>query len=90
MEWLVLIIGAAAIWYFRRSRARPKVDLTHLPERFVVFDLETTGLDPSKHEIIEIGAIRVNRDSDQHESFQALVKPAGKVPKRITELTGIS
>jgi len=90
MEWLVLIIVAAAIWYFRRSRARPKVDLTHLPERFIVFDLETTGLDPSNHEIIEIGAIRVNRDSDQHESFQALVKPAGKVPKRITELTGIS
>lgn len=90
MEWLILIIVAVAIWYFWRSRLRPKVDLTHLPERFVVFDLETTGLDPSKHEIIEIGAIRVNRDSVQHETFQVLIKPARKVPKKITELTGIS
>ena len=64
--------------------------LAPLPERFVVFDLETTGLDWSKHEIIEIGAIRVNRDSTNHDTFQALVRPTRKVPKKITELTGIT
>jgi DNA polymerase III epsilon subunit family exonuclease len=65
-------------------------DLSMLPERFIVFDLETTGLNPNMHEIIEFGAIRVNRDANNHATFQALVKPERKVPKRITDLTGIS
>jgi DNA polymerase III epsilon subunit family exonuclease len=73
---------------FRRSY--PKVSVAYLPEHFIVFDLETTGLDATKHEIIEIGAIRVNRDSINHETFQALVKPTKKIPKKIIELTGIS
>jgi len=53
------------------------IGLSSLPERFVVFDLETTGLKAGQHEIIEIGAIRVNRDSNQHETFSALVMPEG-------------
>jgi DNA polymerase III subunit epsilon len=56
----------------------------------VVFDLETTGLNPERHEIIEIGAIKVNRDSDVHQTFQALVKPVKRIPKKITEITGIT
>ncbi len=92
MELLVvlvlLIIGGLAFLLFRRRGYR--VSIAHLPERFVVFDLETTGLDPERHEIIEIAAIRVNRDSANHQAFQALVKPNKKVPKKIIELTGIS
>ena len=61
-----------------------------VPPKFVVFDLETTGLDPTRHEIIEIGAIRVNRDSNVHDTLQCLVKPMKPVPKRITRLTGIT
>lgn len=90
VEWLVIIALAAVVIYFLRSRGKPQVSLSHLPERFVVFDLETTGLDPEKHEIIEFGAIRVNRDSVNHDTFQSLVKPSRKVPKKITELTGIN
>jgi restriction system protein len=66
------------------------LNISFLPERFIIFDLETTGLDPTRHEIIEIGAIRANRDSDQHETFRTLVKPLKKIPKAITEFTGIS
>lgn len=73
-----------------RSRAKPEISLAHLPEQFIVFDLETTGLNPDKHEIIEIGAIPVNRDSTNHDTFKSLVKPARQVPKKITELTGIN
>lgn len=66
-----------------------KADKSMLPEQFVVFDLETTGLDADRHEIIEIGAIKVNRDSDEHQTFTVLVMPKGRISSRITELTGI-
>ena len=90
---LVILIGG---YLFFRSRGRSesgqedKVDISMLPEQFVVLDLETTGLDPIKHEIIEIGAVKVNRDSDNHTTFQALIKPSKKVPKKITQITGIT
>lgn len=61
-----------------------------LPEKFVVVDIETTGLDSTKHEIIEIGAVMVNRDSTMHDTFSSLVKPEKKLSKRITEITGIT
>jgi DNA polymerase III subunit epsilon len=67
-----------------------KQRLDHLPEQFIVFDLETTGLDAGKHEIIEFGAIRANRDSNHHEALQILVRPSKKIPQKITELTGIT
>lgn len=90
MTWFVIAIIAAAIIYILVKRRKGRPDLSILPERFVVFDLETTGLKPDTHEIIEIGAIRVNRDSDKHDTFQALVRPSKKIPKKITEITGIT
>jgi DNA polymerase-3 subunit epsilon len=61
-----------------------------LPAEFIVLDLETTGLSPYTDEIIEIGAIRANLNSDTHATFQYLVKPTRKIPRRITEITGIT
>lgn len=60
-----------------------------MPQQYVVFDLETTGLSPKKAEIIEIGAVRV-RDGMITETFQTYVKPYGPIPPMITELTGIT
>ena len=95
MEIIILLLFAGAVWLWWRKRSatvKPveKADLSMLPERFIVFDFETTGLDPTRHEIIEIGAIRVNRDSDDHETFQALVIPKGRITKKITEITGLT
>lgn len=92
----LLMVGvfALAIWLLLRARGtssndHPSADLSMLPERFVVFDLETTGLDCERHEIIEIGAIRVNRDSSSHDTFTTLIKPRGRVSSKITQLTGL-
>ncbi len=71
---------------YRRKEKTPFI----IPEQFIVFDLETTGLDSLKHEIIEIGAIKVNRDSSEHTTYQILVKPKKRFSNKITELTGIT
>ncbi|WP_343208000.1 3'-5' exonuclease [Anaerolentibacter hominis] len=58
-------------------------------ERFVALDLETTGLDPEKDSIIEVGAARiVNRRITG--KFCALINPGRPLPERIVKLTGIT
>lgn len=89
MSWIVVIIIVIGGYIFIRLRHK-KADLSMLPSHFIVFDLETTGLSPSKNEIIEIGAIKVNRNSNNHTTFQALIKPKGKIPKKIAKITGIT
>jgi len=92
--WIIVLILCAIMFllYKRKSAnlARIKRHLKILPEHFIIADLETTGLDSTKDEIIEIGAIRVNRDSDHHETFQAYVRANKKIPKKITAITGIT
>lgn len=61
-----------------------------LPRSFVVLDLETTGLSAERDQIIEIGAIRVVLDADEHATFQTLVRPTCRVPAKITAITGIT
>lgn len=56
---------------------------------FTVIDLETTGLNPSCSDIIEVGAIRV-RNNEKVYTYQQLVNPGYDVPAFITNLTGIS
>lgn len=92
MVWVVGLAVVALIWWLLARSKQPTApaDVSMLPERFVVFDLETTGLRSEQHEIIEIGAIRVHRDAEDHQTFQTLVKPKKRVPKRITEITGIT
>ncbi|EPZ45672.1 helicase C-terminal domain-containing protein [Alicyclobacillus acidoterrestris] len=55
---------------------------------YVVIDIETTGLDPIQHEIIEVGAVRVV-DGATTDTFHALVRPETSIPSEITRLTGI-
>ena len=56
---------------------------------WVAFDLETTGLSASTDEIIEIGAVRFTANRTLGE-YQTFVNPGRRIPKFITDLTGIT
>ncbi len=56
---------------------------------YVVFDLETTGLNPETDEIIEISAIRV-RMGEAKEEFTTLVNPGKPIPYSATKVNGIT
>ncbi len=55
----------------------------------VALDTETTGLDPQKDTIIEIGAVRFNGNRVE-ERFSQLINPGRPIPALITQLTGIT
>ncbi len=55
---------------------------------FVAIDLETTGFDPERDRLIEIGAVRYE-DGREVASFSHLVNPGVAIPQRIQNLTGI-
>jgi ATP-dependent DNA helicase DinG len=55
----------------------------------IAFDLETTGLDPDRDAVIEIGAIRFRGNRVEAE-WSSLVNPGRPLDPFITQLTGIS
>lgn len=58
---------------------------------FIAIDLETTDLDPTVGEIVEIGAVYVNEDLSIRGEFQAYVKPSTEYRNpRAMEVNGIS
>lgn len=57
--------------------------------RYVVVDLETTGLGAKLDRIIEIGAVRVE-EGKVVETYACLVNPGMPVPERVQLLTGIT
>ncbi|MBI5399862.1 ribonuclease H-like domain-containing protein [Candidatus Saganbacteria bacterium] len=54
----------------------------------VIFDIETTGLEPTINEITEIGAFKV-RGGQFFDLFSQLIKPRAMISPEITRLTGI-
>ena len=72
--------------YTRPEKGTSMIDF---PEKYVVIDLETTGLSPDWDRIIEIGAIKVENGSII-DTFQHLVYPGGEISSFIEQLTGIT
>ena len=60
-----------------------------LDDDFVVFDIETTGLNRDKCTIIEIGAVRL-RGGRIVDSFNRLIDPKKPLPQEIVDLTRIT
>ena len=56
---------------------------------FVVLDVETTGLAPGRHRVIEIGAVIV-RGGEITANFRSFVNPGRGIPQFISKFTGIS
>jgi DNA polymerase III epsilon subunit family exonuclease len=65
-----------------------------VPDEFVIYDLETTGLDSYYDEILEIGAIRFRKSdyiaTGQIDTFQTFIKPTKPISKEITAINSIT
>lgn len=71
----------------RKNNGRSKKSTS--VQNFVVLDLETTGLDFEKDQILEIGAIVV-KEGQPVQYFEKLIDQKNAVPKAIQNLTGIT
>ena len=64
---------------------------------YVALDLETTGLDPQRDAIMEIGAVRFRTtyndgtiEANVLDTWSSLVNPGRPIPIQIQQLTGIT
>jgi Rad3-related DNA helicase/DNA polymerase III epsilon subunit-like protein len=62
---------------------------TH-PDHLVAFDLETTGLSPRSDRILEIGAVRYDRNLERIDQLQLTVDPQIPIPLAIQRLVGLT
>ena len=60
-----------------------------MKNNIVVFDIETTGLDPDVCEITELGAVKIEH-GEVTERFSSFAKPKFSIPTQVQELTGIT
>ena len=61
----------------------------NLLDEYVIFDLETTGLNREHNKIIEIGAVKV-KNGQIIDRFSTFINPHEKLTKEISELTNIT
>ena len=58
---------------------------------YVIFDFETTGLDPNKgDDILEMGAVHLKGSTPTGEVFETLVNIGRKIPEEVKAIHGIT
>lgn len=58
---------------------------------FTVADIETTGFSPDKGgKIIEIGAVKIDKNGNVIDKFSEFINPGIKISEKITEITSIT
>ena len=65
-------------------------DHQNLDSDYVVFDIETTGIGATRCKIIEIGAVRINKEGEVTGRFSEFINPGVPIPYKIQQLTSIT
>jgi DNA polymerase III subunit epsilon len=83
-------LGLRGDGFWTVARSSESLDMTDalLSESYVVLDVETTGLKPYQHRIIEFGAVRFE-NGQQVATLSLLVQPERRIPQYVRKLTGI-
>ncbi|MBR1635042.1 MAG: PolC-type DNA polymerase III [Lachnospiraceae bacterium] len=84
-----VIYGTEAYLVDDTKQIAQRVTDESLEDSFVIFDLETTGLNARQCKIIEIGAVKYENGKIT-ERFSEFVNPGMPIPYRIVELTSIT
>lgn len=71
------------------SYSRYNIHGLNYPVDYIVFDTETTGLDPNNNEIIEYSFLKY-KNNKLVDKLSSLVKPRNLIPEFITNITHIS
>jgi DNA polymerase-3 subunit epsilon len=61
----------------------------HITEPLVGFDVETTGTDPDKDRIVQLGFIRIEPDGDVEEQ-EIIIDPLMTIPDKVIKVHGVT
>jgi DNA polymerase-3 subunit epsilon/ATP-dependent DNA helicase DinG len=61
----------------------------NVDDQFAALDVEATGMDPTRHEVIEVAVVVFSREREL-ERFASLVRPRARVSLDAASLTGIA
>lgn len=75
-------------WTLALNSEAPTPHESLLTGAFTVIDVETTGLKPYQHRVIEFGAVRY-QDGEEISRISLLIQPDRRVPQYVRKLTGI-
>jgi len=60
-----------------------------LKKPLVIFDLETTGVNPAKDRIVQIAIIKIHPD-EKKETYERIINPEMHIPKKSSDIHGIT
>lgn len=100
LDYLVKKTDLSQNEYFNYKKTKPKTEISSgtfvydkilepVADKYVVFDLETTGMKAGVNKIIEIGAVKVSK-GEITGIFNTLINPEQFIPYYIVNITHIT
>ena len=90
---MVIILGLiSSLFSFAENRSNIKSSIVSCSHsaNYVILDIETTGLSPSKDDIIQLSAIQYDTTGSPICCFNSYINPLVPISDRISEITGIT